>query len=51
MSVSGSQQIRKRMIEDKLVRKHRGKLQKKHKKIKFKEKHKCDKSNFLTAPS
>ena len=41
MSVSGSQQIKKRMIGDKLVKGNIGKQ-------KFKEKHKCDKSNILT---
>ena len=38
------------MIENKLVRETQKEIAKKHKKNKkFREKHKCDKSNFLTS--
>ena len=49
MSVSGSQQIRKGMIENKLVKRNiEGNCERNIRKYKFKEKHKCYKSNFLT---
>ena len=51
LSVSGDEQIRKGMIENKLAKENIEGNCEQHRKIKSsKEQHKCDKSNFLTRP-